>query len=193
MKLKPILHEVWYDEIRAELKRYQDATFSSKPGIYLVGYTGSSFPLGDIGPDQVVYIGKTEESQKARDVETHFATGKTGQSTLRRSVGAMLRAELGLIAVPRNGKTSPQAIRCYEFAGEGEDRVTDWVRRKLSVAFKPAAEMPGDLAEIEKAMIRYRCPILNLQNNPRRDSQLQALRKICREEAKQVALNGSTS
>ena len=37
-----------------------------------------------------------------RDVGTHFAAGKTGSSTVRRSLAALLVEELALVAVPRN-------------------------------------------------------------------------------------------
>jgi hypothetical protein len=36
-----------------------------------------------------------------RELNQHFSTGRTGSSTLRRSLGALLKRRLALIAVPR--------------------------------------------------------------------------------------------
>ncbi|MFD7997519.1 GIY-YIG nuclease family protein [Streptomyces mexicanus] len=49
-----------------------------------------------------LYVGKAELSLVGRDLRTHFATGKTGSSTLRRTLSALLREPLELRAVPRN-------------------------------------------------------------------------------------------
>jgi hypothetical protein len=48
------------------------------------------------GDGALLYIGKTESSQKARDAGEHLADAGTGHSTLRRSLGALLREELNL-------------------------------------------------------------------------------------------------
>lgn len=194
MKLKTIVISNIYDKLEPQLMPYRETgALSNRPGIYLVGYTGTNFPLDNIGKDRVVYIGKTEDSQKARDAGTHFTSGKSGSSTLRRSIGAILKNELSLTAIPRNGKTSRQAINCYEFEGAGEDSVTEWMKDNLSLAFWEYDLTMGKLKDLEKVLIRYRCPILNLQNNPKKSERLKELRKMCREEAKQVALKGSTS
>jgi hypothetical protein len=51
---------------------------------------------------QPLYVGKAERSLNGRDVGTHFAAGKTGSSTVRRSLAGLLVDELALFAVPRN-------------------------------------------------------------------------------------------
>lgn len=51
---------------------------------------------------QPLNAGKAERSLNGRDVGTHFAAGKTGSSTVRRSLAALLMDELALVAVPRN-------------------------------------------------------------------------------------------
>jgi hypothetical protein len=58
--------------------------FSPNPGIYAVGYTGDNFPFptGEnvVNNGDIIYIGKTEKSQKSRDAQTHFKSGKTAYS-----------------------------------------------------------------------------------------------------------------
>ncbi|MGW3547006.1 GIY-YIG nuclease family protein [Janibacter hoylei] len=56
----------------------------------------------DVNVDAPLYIGKAERSLVSRDLQTHFTSGKTGQSSLRRSLAALLRVELDLTAQPRN-------------------------------------------------------------------------------------------
>src|SRR5690554_342466 len=81
-------------------------SFSDDPGIYAIFFTGKNFPIKDYfpGEDEILYIGKTESSSRSRDLKTHFASGKTGSSTLRRTLGALLREELLLKPVPRSEK-----------------------------------------------------------------------------------------
>jgi len=66
--------------------------FSDLPGIYAFFYIGNDFPIlgKKVSKNDIVYIGKTESSQQKRDAETHFKTGKTGSSTVRKSIGALL-------------------------------------------------------------------------------------------------------
>ncbi|MDN5790239.1 MAG: hypothetical protein L0H25_05130 [Micrococcales bacterium] len=52
--------------------------------------------------DQPLYVGKAERTLHGRDVRTHFAAGKTGSSTVRRTLAALLAGELALGPIPRN-------------------------------------------------------------------------------------------
>ncbi len=75
------------------------------PGLY--AFYGDDRAWLDLGlsrayDGQPLYVGKAERSLNGRDVGTHFAAGKTGSSTVRRSLAALLLNELGLVAVPRN-------------------------------------------------------------------------------------------
>lgn len=65
--------------------------FSKLPGIYAFFYIGENFPLFDdiISKHQIIYIGKTELSQEKRNIKTHFTTDKTGNSTVRKSIGSI--------------------------------------------------------------------------------------------------------
>jgi hypothetical protein len=79
-------------------------SFSKFPGIYAFFFIGNDFPLlGDsVSKHQIIYIGKTESSQEKRDAKTHFTTGKTGSSTVRKSIGSILCAKESLKPIPRN-------------------------------------------------------------------------------------------
>ncbi len=65
--------------------------FSQLPGIYAFFYIGNGFPLFEecVYKHKIIYIGKTESSQEKRDAKTHFTTGKTGSSTVRKSIGSI--------------------------------------------------------------------------------------------------------
>lgn len=86
-------------------KRVNDIhEFSDQPGIYAFFYQGKSTVVNSITlkSNSLAYIGKTESSQRSRDANTHFKSGKTSSSTVRKSFGAILREELVLTPIPRN-------------------------------------------------------------------------------------------
>ena len=117
-------------ELRHGLIPFNDIhEFSSNPGIYAIGFTGKVFPFPSgksiVGKDEIIYIGKTEKSQKSRDAQTHFKSGKTGSSTLRRSLGAILRKELNLKPIPRS--QTETIVRDYKFIEESEKQLTEWM------------------------------------------------------------------
>jgi hypothetical protein len=107
-----------------------------------------------------LYVGKSERSLNSRDVLTHFGTGKTGWSTVRRSLAVALKDELQLAAVPRN-VTAPARPANFGLTIEGERRLSDWMREHLTLAFWVS---PGgvDLGELETAVIDDWQPPLNI-------------------------------
>jgi hypothetical protein len=116
-----------------------------------------------------------------RGDETHFQSGQTGFSTLRRSVGGLLKEELRLRAQPRGTGPSNQHYRCYRFDDRGEGRLTEWMHHHLLVA---VATSP-DAERVETELISLVQPPLNLTKwaNPHaRD--IKALRKACVDEAR---------
>jgi len=92
--------------LRASRYRIEDAVqaVANEPGPNAVH--GSPDVWQQLGPDhqgdKPLYVGKAEGSLVARDIRTHFASGRTGSSTLLRSFAALLRDSLGLRGVPRN-------------------------------------------------------------------------------------------
>ena len=133
------------------------------PGLYAVhGSTAAWAALGLGAPPDArpLYVGKAEDSLAARDVRTHFETGKTGSSTLRRSLAARLADQLDLVAMPRN-PARPGYFSNYGLEPEGDARLTTWMRAHLTLAVWPAP--PGTvLATVEGALITRLSPPLNL-------------------------------
>lgn len=157
-------------DIRAPTRPGVYAWFLDDPGV-LPGIPGLR-----VDP---IYIGMSLDLRQ-RGEETHFSDDGTGFSTLRRSLGALLKQELGLRARPRGTGTNKQNYRCYRFDEAGDKRLTTWMREHLRVA---VAEH-HDPNEIETELIRLAQPPLNLNrwSNPYRPLIL-TLRKACVAEA----------
>ena len=99
---------------------------------------------------------------------THFAAGKTGSSTVRRSLAALLTDELALVAVPRN-LTKPDGSANFGLDVASEERLSAWMEQRLSLATWSKHE-DAILDEIETAVVRRLRPPLNLDKvgEPRR-------------------------
>lgn len=72
----------------------------------------------------------------ARD---HVGCDHSGGSTLRRSLGALLKDQLQPRLSPKRRAPgdSPQNWRCYRFQDEGETALTRWMKDKLRTNFLP--------------------------------------------------------
>ena len=64
--------------------------------------SGTQLGLGTPPDSRPLYVGKAEDSLVARDLRQHFTDGRTGSSTLRRSIAALLHDSMGLRGIPRN-------------------------------------------------------------------------------------------
>ncbi|MBP9151988.1 MAG: hypothetical protein KBF73_06865 [Flavobacteriales bacterium] len=172
------------EKLVSERKSYKETnTFSNEPGIYALFFSGKDFPLEGCQPkaDEIIYIGKTESSQASRDRDTHFATGKTGSSTLRRSFGAMLRKQMNLKPLPR-GQADIEKNRTshFKFDNASEVKITDWMISNLGLAFYPYSRPVAEIDRLETELISVLTPILNIdRKNPSNPwkSIIQALRK----------------
>ncbi|GAA2241667.1 hypothetical protein GCM10010413_50150 [Promicromonospora sukumoe] len=136
-------------------------TIPDLAGLYAVyGDVEARNMLAVGSPDVPLYVGKAERSLASRDVHTHFATGRTGSSTLRRSMAALLRSELDLHAVPRN-LARPDGSANYSLEPDGDRRLTDWMRARLQLAFwvRPDGVV---LDQVETAVLNRLAPPLNL-------------------------------
>tara|TARA_B100000959_G_C14900423_1_gene590657 strand:+ start:355 stop:936 length:582 start_codon:yes stop_codon:yes gene_type:complete len=167
-----------------ELKEYSD-----NPGIYAVGFIGESFPFPSrnnlVRNGNIIYIGKTEKSQRSRDAMTHFKSGRTGSSTLRRSLGAILLQELELTPIPRNNTESK--MRDYKFIRESEEKLTQWMINNLSLSFYEILDGKKVIKELEKQVIITLSPVLNIQGNSILNpyaGMLKELRAKCKQIAK---------
>jgi hypothetical protein len=127
--------------------------------------------------DQPLYVGKAERSLNGRDVRTHFATGKTGSSTVRRSLAALLVRELGLVAVPRN-LSKPDGSANFALDAASDARLSSWMDQHLRLAtwVKPEETVLGD---VETALVLRLRPPLNLDKvGEPRDRLRQARRRL---------------
>lgn len=157
--------------------------YSKLPGIYAFFFIGKNFPLeGFKVPDnRIIYIGKTESSQQSRDANTHFKTGRTGSSTVRKSIGALLSQTEEITPVIRStsdfikGRTSQ-----YKYDEVSEEKITDWMFENLAVAFYEYPQGKDAISILETSLIQYLKPVLNIDSksmdNPYK-SLIQKLRK----------------
>jgi hypothetical protein len=123
-------------------------------------------------------------SQSSLEVGNHFTHRHSGFSTVPRSLGAILKQQLGLEAEPRAPGPSPANVACYRFTEAGEQALTNWMRVHLECAFQVVEDGTRDL---ERQLIKELKPPLNLNgwSNPCR-AWLRDLRKDCRTEANQA-------
>lgn len=161
--------------------------FSKNPGIYGFFLSRGPLHIGGrkliAGKGTLLYIGKTESSQEARDARQHLADGRTGRSTLRRSLGALLINRLKLKPRPRSdAETSARRFTHFRFDAEGETKLTKWMFGNLKLGFLEFRELDCEkLKDCEQALIKTaRSPlnILHNRNNPYR-KELLSLRKHC--------------
>jgi len=142
--------------------------------------------LGNPPDDRPLYVGKAEDSVVSRDVTTHFGDGRTGSSTLRRSLAALLRQRLGLSGVPRNPQ-NPGYYANYGLSAVNDRKLTDWMRTRILLASWPAPK-GADLRPIENTVIGALRPPLNLQNATTPWTALvRRARKVMADEASEYA------
>lgn len=128
--------------------------------LYAIGPVWRQLGLGDPPDDRPLYVGKSESSLIERDVQTHFATGHTGHSTVRRSLAGLLREQLALPSQPRN-VLRPGHCPMLGLEASADERLSVWMARHLTPAVWPAP--PGTiLRPIETAVYKRLCPPLNL-------------------------------
>ena len=137
---------------------------------------------------QVIYIGIAKHSLHDRDFNQHFKTGKTGSSTLRRSVGAILKCKQKFTAIPRGGVNDRKRFENYKFVEE--QKLTDWMLLNLEIGYWTPTKIISyqDLRDTEKQVTIVLKPTLDLDNRTRMFNplagKLDKLRKICINEAR---------
>ena len=129
-----------------------------------------------------LYIGWSRDLSE--NLHTHLRNGGSGFSSLRRSLGALLREELDLAARPRGRTAEDKNYRCYRFDEEGEQRLSEWMGRNLRVAIVEHADAE-DAEDAENALITLARPPLNLAGwaNPHAPV-IRSLGRICADEAR---------
>ena len=134
------------------------------------------------GTEGLIYVGMTEQGLDARE---HAQHKHSGFSTLRRSLGALLKEELKLTALPRSAGKSASNIRCFRFHDDGERALSKWMRDNLLCS---QVEISCGVVELEAVLITASEPPLNLKGwrNPQAPH-VRALRAQCASEAKRAA------
>lgn len=130
-----------------------------------------SLPLGT-----VVYVGKAErDTLRARVSATHASSRRTGSSTFRRTLGAVLRSKLRLEPRPRADGDADH----YRFDPRGEGALSDWIEDNLLVYSLP---LPKHLVrDKEDDLITRYEPVLNLsQCTTTLTPVIEALRQECK-------------
>jgi GIY-YIG catalytic domain-containing protein len=162
----------------------------NEQGIYAF-FVDSTNDLGKFGqPEQIIYVGISEKNINGRDTETHLKTGQTGWSTLRRSLGAILKLKLNLTAQKRD--ENPKKLRAdkYKFDEPGEKKLTEWMKNNLRLGYWSTTNpMDKDnLRDQEEKVILNLKPTLDLDRRTKKFNplakELDSLRKICRDEVK---------
>ena len=157
----------------------------SKPGLYAVyadPETWQELNL-EIRVGCPLYVGKAEQSLQSRDIRTHFATGRTGSSTVRRSFAALLRNALGLRGVPRNMER-PERPANFGLEAEGDQHLTAWMQERLFLSCWAKPDTEVSLSAIETAVIKWWQPPLNLVKVDRRLPALRHARRVMADDAR---------
>lgn len=128
-----------------------------------------------------LYIGWARDL--AERLHTHLREGGSGSSTLRRSLGALLREELDLSPRPRGRTAEDKNYRCYRFDDEGEQRLSGWMGRNLRVAIAEHAHAE----DAESELVTLARPPLNLAGwaNPHGPF-IRSLCRDCADEARRA-------
>lgn len=136
-------------------------SFSNFPGIYAIFFIGENFPLfKEIKNNQLIYIGKTESSQLKRDSKTHFSSGKTGSSTVRKSIGSILLKSENLNPIPRNDiDYKKRRFSHFKFDHLSEEKITNWMKTNLAISFYEFPKSKSEIAKLETDIIQNLIPI----------------------------------
>lgn len=133
------------------------------PGLYAFHAEASTWRdlgLGEPPDGRPLYVGKAERSLRSRDVLTHFGTGKTGSSTVRRSLASLLCVDLELKPCPRNLAT-PDGSASFALEPQDDERLTTWMCERLTLAVWETE--PGlSLVDVESDVIKMLAPPLNI-------------------------------
>ena len=132
----------------------------------------------------LIYIGESKRRERRGPLQDQYS----GSCSLRRTLGALLKEELGLRAVPSgNGRTERDFIN-YGFTDDDEMKLTDWIEQNLEVRPLPLGDDRGVTRSNrapKRDAIRAMQPTLCITGwpNPYVTS-LRALRRICANEAR---------
>jgi hypothetical protein len=170
---------------RMSLDEAQDSV-ANVAGLYAVHGVAAVWQelgLGSPPDNRPLYVGKAEVSLRSRDLDTHFGTGRTGSSTVRRSFAALLRAPLGLSARPRN-PSKPERPANYGLPPEQDARLTDWMRANLVLSVW-LSNGHWELRQVERDVLIAIEPPLNLTHvHTHWTTHVKAARRVMADQAR---------
>jgi len=142
----------------------------------------------EVNEIRTLYVGIADTGGLYQRIhKNHLFSYNSSESSFRRSIGAILKDQLGLIAFPRSKKTEviDKDLDQFRFINGGEERLTDWILENTRIS---AIEYNQKLGLLEWELIASLRPILNSNKwrNPLRNPfkwKLQELKEICRNEA----------
>ena len=148
----------------------------AKPGVFAI-FISDPYQLRDVEVDQsgLLYIGKSKFELRGRIQKLLRQSG----STLRRSLGAVLRETLDLHPEP---DVMSKYQWQYHFADE--TRLDEWIHSHLRYSFYV---IERDFNKIQKALIQQLRPPFNLSKwkNPQLEK-VRGLRRLCGRDAHQT-------
>jgi hypothetical protein len=187
--------EAYVREARRTLARSQARPIAGatvhvprQPGLYAIHAEAAiweALALGAPPDDRPLYLGKAEDTLISRDLKTHFGDGRTGHSTFRRSLAALLHDVIGLRGMPRNPDT-PAYFASYGLSPAHDAALTRWMNEHVELATWPKPDdCPFGLETLEKAMLVDLRPPLNLQGvSTPWTSQVMSARRVMADEAR---------
>jgi hypothetical protein len=146
-------------------------SWPNRPGLYAVYGSADvwrTLRLGDPPDGRPLYVGKAERSLSSRDVGTHFgvasggANSVTGSSTLRRSLAALLRTELGFRGRYRNPARPGKAAN-FGLTRDQDALLSEWMRSNLVATYWEMTTCAVPLGDVETAVLGELKPPLNIQ------------------------------
>lgn len=133
-----------------------------EPGNYIICMKSeSAFPTTAIAPEfclfddlKVIYTGIAGKSLRKRDFKQHFKGNNAGASTLRKSLGVLMRYPF----IPRD--KNPRSKKT-KFPIENEIQLTEWMCNNLIMYFYSHE----DYKNLELELIKRLNPPLNIKDN----------------------------
>lgn len=174
--------------LKAKKANFDEAiSIKPSPGIYAFFFSGATFPIEGHKPGkaEIIYLGKTESSGVGRVLNTHFGTGKTGSSTVRRTLSGLLRQKLKLQPIPRNQSDGEKGRNTFKLDETSEKKLTTWMKTNLLVSFY-SIDSVAQVKRVEHKLIQELIPVLNLEGNP--ENSYKTLLSKKRKECGEIAL-----
>lgn len=175
---------------------FNNAHFPKSKGIYgIFLMPGKIIKIMDILPDALLlYIGISKNLYR-RDFKQHFTVGRTGSSSFRRALGAVLKSELILTSIPRGVEQDEHRYSKYRFSEESEVILSNWMKENLIIGYwcAPLTWSIKDLRVAEFDLTTKYKPVLDRDPRTRRFNPyapfIDTLAAICIDEAKTIAVS----